>query len=497
MRVTNSMIYGSVIRNTNQALERYYALSEQNSTMRSLNRPSDDPNGAGTVLNLRDTVRSLAQYQENITTATGWLAAGDSALQQVSDLATHIEELAEQGATDTLSAEDRRLVAQSLREDWEQLLTLANTEYSGQSIFAGQRTDGSAYEIVLSIDVSGDTLSNASVLAVSGDTDLSLLVEFTDSGTVCGSNAIGYRWSDDGGETWTEGTLAAGEDTLHLGSCSVQLASGATITASGEDGGDSLVVRPAAVYLGDADDGATVTHYGATLVTAEASGDFSAGVLVRIDSASNASAASNAVSYSYSTDNGASWVTGNTAQDWVFAIPGGTLELTALASGASLATGEQFTVTPYDADIAMAISPTGSVTVNSVGKDIFGGLYQSPLASNASAVSGPNLLESVGKLIGALETDDTDAIGDCLAEIREAMESVEKAAASIGARESRLEWAASALTTQSDNAASAASSIEDADITTLMVKLEAAQTVYKSVVETSTNIMQLSLVNYL
>lgn len=493
MRITNSMIYDSVIRNTNNALERYYALSEQNSSLRKINSPSDDPNGTGQVLGLRDSLRALEQYQENIDTATAWLAAADSALQQVSDLVTHISELAEQGATGTLTAAQRLLVAQSVREDFEQLLGLANSEYADQSLFAGQRTDSNAYEMVLSADTYGSTLSAASVLAVSGDSDMSVLVEFTDSGTVGGTGDIGYRYSTDGGSTWTEAVLAAGDTTLALGSCSVALASGASLTATEQDGGDYLVVRPAAVYLGNANDGATVTHYGAADVTAEASGSFSGSVLVRIDADA---AASNAAIYSYSTDNGASWVTGNTADDSVFAIPGGALELT-LASGAGLAAGEQFVVTPYDADLNLAISPTSSVTVNSVGKDIFGGLYQAPGESSATATAGPNLLESVGRLIGALETNDIDVIGQCLAEIRTALATVEKAAAAIGARESRLEYASAAMTTQSDNQTAAASAIEDVDSIALMVKLKAAETVYKSVVETSSIILELSLVNYL
>jgi flagellar hook-associated protein 3 FlgL len=498
MRITNSMIYDSVIRNTNNALERYYALSEQNSSLRKINSPSDDPNGTGQVLGLRDSLRALEQYQENIDTATAWLAAADSALQQVSDLVTHISELAEQGATGTLTAAQRLLVAQSVREDFEQLLGLANSEYADQSIFAGQRTDSDAYAMVLSADLYGSTLSNASLVSVSGDSDSSVLVQFTASGAV-GADAISYRYSTDGGETWTESVLAAGDTAFSLGSCSVSLASGAAITgalasdASLAGGSDYLVVRPAAVYLGNGNDGATVAHYGAADVTAEASGSFSGSVLVRIDADA---AASNAAIYSYSTDNGASWVTGNTADDFVFAIPGGALELT-LASGAGLAAGEQFVVTPYDADLNLAISPTSSVTVNSVGKDIFGGLYQAPGESSATATADPNLLESVGRLIGALETNDTDVIGQCLAEIRTALATVEKAAASIGARESRLEYASAAMTIQSDNQTAAASAIEDVDSIALMVKLKAAETVYKSVVETSSIILELSLVNYL
>ena len=91
--------------------------------------------------------------------------------------------------------------------------------------------------------------------------------------------------------------------------------------------------------------------------------------------------------YSYSTDGGASWVTGNTsgavgADVTTLSVPGGILSLD-MTSGTP-ADGDQFFIQPSTADISIGISPTDSVVVNGVGKDIFGGVYQAAGASNAS-----------------------------------------------------------------------------------------------------------------
>jgi flagellar hook-associated protein 3 FlgL len=494
MRITNSMVYTSVIRNTNNALERYYALNEQNASEKRINRPSDDPAGTSTVLALRNHLAALEQYQENIDLASAALATADDALATVSELITSAKEKAEQGATGTLSAEQREMLADEVRQLMEQMLVQANTEYLGDSIFAGQNTDSDAYVLTLTADVSGPTLAGDDVVSITGDAAHSVQVEFVDSGTVGGAADLEYRWSDDGGETWTTATLAAGDTTLTLGSCSVNLASGAAVSGEADAAGQSsLVVRPTALYQGDAKDGAVVRHTGSSPVSATASGVFSTNVVVRIDADTTLAGS---VSYSYSTDGGSTWVTGNTATGGVLTVPGGTLTLSP-DGGTDLYAGDQFTLVPEQADIAVNISDGNSVVINNVGKDIFGGLYQAPGETSADAVSGGNLFETMGRLVAALETDDVDAVGQCLEDLDAAQEQVLRGAASVGARETTVQNVEAALALRKESDTQLMSAIEDADLVTLMTQLQAAQTAYTSVVETSAEIMTLSMVDLL
>jgi len=63
----------------------------------------------------------------------------------VSTLVTSIKSLAEQAATGTMTADNRQEIATQVRQYFEQLISLANTTYSGQSLFSGQKTDTEAY----------------------------------------------------------------------------------------------------------------------------------------------------------------------------------------------------------------------------------------------------------------------------------------------------------------------------------------------------------------
>ncbi|WP_461208833.1 flagellin N-terminal helical domain-containing protein [Desulfocurvus sp. DL9XJH121] len=499
MRVSNSMIWGSVIYNTNSALSDYYALSAQNASKKKVNTPSDDPAGTGAILNLRDSLSAMAQYVENIGTAKGWLVQADDALTTMSERITNAKELAEQGATETMNASGRRNLAEELREVLAEMLTVVNTEYLDESIFAGQKTGANAYEECLGTDVTGGTLTDDDLLYVTGDSDSCILVEFLTTGTVgaAATGDIDYQYSTDGGETWATGTLAAGDTTLDLGGVQVEMADGAATSVEADAGGAStFVVRPSARYLGDDEDGADAVQYGDSDISCAAEGSFSGKVVVRVDTGGDI--ATDTIEYSYSTDGGSTWTTGNTSTNGILTVPGGTLRLTAgPLGGTTVADGGQFVITPHIADITLGISDSSSITINNVGKDIFGGLYQATGEAYATAEDGPNLFETVGELIGALETNDTEAISEGLEKLAECQSRVTSAAADVGARETRLEAAQTYLELRQTNSDSQLSDIEDVDLLTLSVKLEAAKTVYMSVVETSTNIMQLSLLKYL
>jgi flagellar hook-associated protein 3 FlgL len=139
--------------------------------------------------------------------------------------------------------------------------------------------------------------------------------------------------------------------------------------------------------------------------------------------------------------------------------------------------------------------------VNGVGKDIFGGVYTAIGASNASVAlfngsDSANLMETVGKLIGYLETNNQDGIEAAVANLTTSQNQVLEVAASVGGRENRVTSAENMVTTLKDNATTTLSSVEDADITELMTKLAQQELAYQAVLKSSSMVMDLSLLNY-
>jgi len=495
MRITQNMLYGSAINNIQNTLERIQEVKEKDASQKRINRPSDDPSGYAQSRRLNSILSKLQEYSSNIGVAKSWLKQADSTLLQASTVMTGIRELAGQAATGTVTDQNRRQIAQKVRAYFDELLALSNTSVSGNYLFAGQKTGGPAFKPCLNATVADAALPKDCVAKVEGDSKASVLVQFTSSGTV-GTDPVACRYSVDGGATWSNATLPAGGNVLALGGVSVTLKPGAQLVQCAA-GATSLVVRPSAVYAGDGQDGAAVRAYGSGQVKASADGVFSLNVTVRMDS--NASLPG-PYAYSYSTDGGLTWSSGHVASGARIPVPGGHLNLGS-GAGHTLAAGDQFTIVPHTADIRVNIAPNSEIVINNVGKDIFGGLHQPPGASNASAAfpgqPGLNIFETVGRLIGCLESNDRKGIADCLDSLKSSQAHLETALAGVGSRENRLDIAQNTVDLLRDNAEERLSVVEDADLSQLLIDAGRYQYAYESVLSTSSKIMRMSLLNYL
>jgi flagellar hook-associated protein 3 FlgL len=283
-----------------------------------------------------------------------------------------------------------------------------------------------------------------------------------------------------------------------------------------ENNGTWLYIRPTAVYQGDDHDTQVLTLYGTT-AQGTANGSFARDVAVRIDSRlpppPAALAPNDVVSYSYSVDDGANWIsasaTVNSAGELDLLLPGGYLAFANPAT-ASLADGNQFVVHPHRADITLQIGDADYIAVNMVGKDIFGGYYNYPGDSfpgvtPVNFIDYPvrvdegraNLFETLGDLIAALETNSQAGCQEALPKIEEAMKLLLTRTAEVGGRENRLITTQAAIIMRQYSEEDTLSAVEDVDIYELTARLAQQQTAYNSVLKSSSMIMQMSLVNFL
>ncbi|MFW6236006.1 MAG: flagellar hook-associated protein FlgL [Desulfovibrionales bacterium] len=503
MRVSHRNLYAGFIDSLNRSTAQLHELNLQGSTQKKVNRPSDDPQGTARILQYRDSLNQLGRYRENVDTAKGWLNLADSTLLEVNNLIIRARELAEQGATGTYSADNREQMSYEARQLFEQMVSLANTSFEGQSIFAGHKTDGNAFEAGLHVttndpsDATGG-FDAADIAEIKGNTNRSYLVQFLSSG---GIDEAEYRFSKDGGKTWVEDNppRTVTGDMLDLDEIQIEFKAEATSTVNettdyNDTNGTWLWVRPTANYLGDAEDNKdiSVEGYGSN-VTATATGNFPGNVMVRIDSGDDTPDSGNRVQYSYSLDGGKVWTSGNpndnTTNPLSLSVPGGILKLSD-----DFDNGDQFVIRPETAAIRVDISKNESVQINNIGKDIFGGMFKGEAVFGEG--EGKNLFETMGRLIGYLETNDQQGVQKSLEDLQAAEKHVLNKTADVGARENRLETVDSLLSGLELNETSRLSKIEDIDIAELMTELSQQQIVYQAVLKSSSTIMKMSLVNF-
>ncbi|MCC8194199.1 MAG: flagellar hook-associated protein FlgL [Deltaproteobacteria bacterium] len=532
MRISQRQMFTQYLGQMNTSLSSLMESNSQGGTGKKINRPSDDPAGMARVMLYRESLSNIQRNKANINEATGWLNLADHALMQVSDIIAKIKTLNLQSSTETQTDDNRDQNATQLRGYFGELLNIANEKYNGQHIFAGHKVDAPAYVEGLAVTShkyespagSGTyvDLSETVDFVASGANPESVLIQFTDSDSL--DNRPSFIYSKDGGKTWIESTPAdwTGDPnpnstgyplTLNAGGVSIAIhpktvdgfnnpvypeveaitpdkTDSTPAYASKESlGGTWLTVRPTAIYKGDDHDTQTTQQYGPTANGLKADGYFTRDVSVRVTSNDGTT-----VAYEYSLDNGSNWIKatapGNAQQ---LAIPGGYVKID---SGA-FAANQEFLVHPRRADINFEISSNQTVTVNNVGKDIFGGMYQEPFSDYPKTVGGANLFDTVGKLIGYCETNDSDGIGRCLEELEDCLKGITTKLADVGGRENRLQVAFETATIRELSEDNARSGIEDVDTITLMTKLAQQQLAYNTVLKSSSMIMQMSLMNFI
>jgi flagellar hook-associated protein 3 FlgL len=154
MRVSDQQLFGSTAGNLGRIKENIVRIHEQIATQQRINKPSDDPSIFGQVILEKSALADNDQWIRNIQFGTARVAVADRTLGETQNLISRIRELAVQARSDTTSAQGRITIAQEVRQLHRQLIQLANTEVSGQPVFAGTRTDAPPF--VLGV---GDTVS--------------------------------------------------------------------------------------------------------------------------------------------------------------------------------------------------------------------------------------------------------------------------------------------------------------------------------------------------
>lgn len=138
MRISTQQMHQRGVELMLEQQARLSHIQQQVATGKRLLTASDDPGAAVQALRLEREMASSEQYQVTGEAVRARQSAEENVLAGVTDLLHNVRELMVQGNNDTMTAADRRALAQSLDQRLEELLGLANTRNgSGEFLFAG------------------------------------------------------------------------------------------------------------------------------------------------------------------------------------------------------------------------------------------------------------------------------------------------------------------------------------------------------------------------
>lgn len=140
MRVTNNTLINNMLRHLNRGLSRLDRHQQQLASGKQILRPSDDPAGVISVMELRSSLAENDQLLKNVTGALSWLESVDTVLGSVTSVLHRAKELTVYAATGTLNSDDRNAILKEVEQLFANVLELSNASHGGRYLFAGQKS---------------------------------------------------------------------------------------------------------------------------------------------------------------------------------------------------------------------------------------------------------------------------------------------------------------------------------------------------------------------
>ncbi len=401
MRVTNKQTAVLISRELFESQQRLLDAQIRLATGKKINKPSDDPIGMGKVLDYRNAISSIDQYSRNIDTAKRRIEVTDTLLENLHDLMGEVKNIAAEHSGGELTPELRQIAVQQVEGLYDQILTIANTKYNANYLFAGHDTD--------TIPFPRDEVTTGAESTLSGGVSFDISSSTTDY----------YVWYDiDNGST----------DPAIAGSTGIE------VDISAGDTANQVAAATQTAINANADFSATVIN---SAVKITSSGE-------SIDAADNNSGFSfhNAT---YNGDNG----------------------LINLISGEN----EQ-------------------VRINLTGNEVFTGV---------GVTNGTNIFADLKALKDALEAVPYDAsvVSGLMDNMTNGENQVEGAEVTQSITYKRLETTENHWDKFKNNVIAIRSKIEDVDIAQAIIELQVQETAYTTNLETSSMIVQRSLIDYI
>lgn len=141
MRVTNSMLSKSFLRDLNRNQNNLKKINNQLSSRKEISRPSDNPYKAARSMQLSSDIKAAIQYNENIKDTTNWLDTTDTALQQLEKSFQRIRELMVSGGNAAYGSDEKKAIKDEINEKVNEIAQILNTNFDGKYIFGGTKVN--------------------------------------------------------------------------------------------------------------------------------------------------------------------------------------------------------------------------------------------------------------------------------------------------------------------------------------------------------------------
>lgn len=148
MKISTSQLFDNSVNQMNRQQSKIAEMQAKLASGKQIVKPSDDSEKSAVIQRLQTAIDRQSVYERSLDTAENRLASEESALMSSERILQRIRQLAVQGNTDTLSVDDKEILANEIASLREELLSLANTQdANGNYVFAGSNVQTKAFDV--------------------------------------------------------------------------------------------------------------------------------------------------------------------------------------------------------------------------------------------------------------------------------------------------------------------------------------------------------------
>ncbi len=148
MKISTSQLFDNSVNQMNRQQSKIAEMQAKLASGKQIVKPSDDSEKSAVIQRLQTAIDRQSVYERSLDTAENRLASEESALTSSERILQRIRQLAVQSNTDTLSINDKEILANEIASLREELLSLANTQdANGNYVFAGSNVQAKAFDV--------------------------------------------------------------------------------------------------------------------------------------------------------------------------------------------------------------------------------------------------------------------------------------------------------------------------------------------------------------
>ena len=144
-RITTGYLNNSIISNINNNRDILLGMQEQLISGNKVNKPSDNPGAASSIMNTNTYLSKMETYLSNVKGAYEEATASDNVLDSVITNLQRAKDLATQGSQELNLSDQLQMIGTEIDEMMRGIAQLANTQYNSKYIYSGINTKTAAY----------------------------------------------------------------------------------------------------------------------------------------------------------------------------------------------------------------------------------------------------------------------------------------------------------------------------------------------------------------